>query len=216
VSVAHSRDVDESGVDEVSVEERFDGITVAAFPRRLETGGWPMKAPRLWFAVGVIAAGAVTLGARARRWRAGRRDHVRDVMVGDVVVIDASASLVDAAVTMKEANVGILPVVSGGRLRGLITDRDIIVRAIAEGADPATTLVGDCATRDLICARPDTAVGEAMEVMAECQIGRLPVVNDEDQIVGMVTLSSLALRSSDENDALHTAQQVSKRSSKAA
>ena len=52
--------------------------------------------------------------------------------------------------------------------------------------------------------------------MAECQIGRLPVVNDEDQIVGMVTLSSLALRSSDENDALHTAQQVSKRSSKAA
>ncbi len=202
-----------------------------------------MKAPRLWFAVGVIAAGAVTLGARARRWRAGRRDHVRDVMVGDVVVIDASASLVDAAgrrdhvrdvmvgdvvvidasaslvdaaVTMKEANVGILPVVSGGRLRGLITDRDIIVRAIAEGADPATTLVGDCATRDLICARPDTAVGEAMEVMAECQIGRLPVVNDEDQIVGMVTLSSLALRSSDENDALHTAQQVSKRSSKAA
>ena len=97
-----------------------------------------MKAPRLWFAVGVIAAGAVTLGARARRWRAGRRDHVRDVMVGDVVVIDASASLVDAAVTMKEANVGILPVVSGGRLRGLITDRDIIVRAIAEGADPAT------------------------------------------------------------------------------
>src|SRR3989449_6757826 len=128
-----------------------------------------MKAPRLGFSVGSIAAGAVPLGARAGRWRAGRRDHVRDVMVGDVVVIDASASLVDAAVTMKEANVGILPVVSGGRLRGLITDRDIIVRAIAEGADPATTLVGDCATRDLICARPDTAVRRSEEHTSELQ-----------------------------------------------
>src|SRR5213594_1797098 len=142
-------------------------------------GSWnreerPMKVPRFWLAAAVIAAGAVTLGARARRRLAGRRDYVRDVMVGDVVIIDASASLVDAALKMKEANIGILPVVSGG------------------------------------------AVGEAMEVMAECQIGRLPVVNDEDQIVGMVTLSSLALRSDDRNDALHTAQEVSKRSSKAA
>jgi len=175
-----------------------------------------MNVPRSWLAAGVIAAGAVALGARRRRRPANRRDHVRDVMIGDVVVIDASASLVDAAVMMKEANIGVLPVVSGGRLRGLITDRDIIVRAIAEGADPASTLVSDCATRDLICARPDTAVGEAMEVMAECQIGRLPVVNDEDQIVGMVTLSSLALRSNDRRDALHTAQEVSKRSAKAA
>jgi CBS domain-containing protein len=175
-----------------------------------------MNVPRSWLAAGVIVAGAVALGARARRRLANRRHHVRDVMVGEVVVIDASASLVDAALKMKEANIGILPVVSGGRLRGLITDRDIIVRAIAEGADPASTLVSDCATRDLICARPDTAVGEAMEVMAECQIGRLPVVNDEDQIVGMVTLSSLALRSDDRNDALHTAQEVSKRSAKAA
>jgi CBS domain-containing protein len=175
-----------------------------------------MNVPKSWLAAGVIAAGAVALGARGRRRLANRRDHVRDVMVGEVVVIDASASLVDAALKMKEANIGILPVVSGGRLRGLITDRDIIIRAIAEGADPASTLVSDCATRDLICARPDTAVGEAMEVMAECQIGRLPVVNDEDQIVGMVTLSSLALRSDDRSDALHTAQEVSKRSAKAA
>src|SRR5438876_10265366 len=82
------------------------------------------------------------------------------------VVIDASASLVDAAVTMQEANVGILPVVSGGRQRALITDSDIIVRAITEGADAAITLVGDCATRELNGARPDTAAGEAMEVMA--------------------------------------------------
>jgi len=184
-------------------------------------GSWnreerPMKVPKFWLAAAVIATGAVTLGARARRRLAGRRDYVRDVMVGDVVIIDASASLVEAALKMKEANIGILPVVSGGRLRGLITDRDIVVRAIADGADPASTLVSDCATRDLICARPDTAVGEAMEVMAECQIGRLPVVNDENQIVGMVTLSSLALRAKDENDALHTAQEVSKRSAKAA
>ncbi len=147
-----------------------------------------MNLRKSWLAAGAVAAvGAVMLAARARRRLVGSRDYVRDVMVGDVVTIDASASLVEAAQTMKEANVGILPVVSGGRLRG-----------------------------DLVCARPDTALGEAMEVMAECQIGRLPVVNDENQIVGMVTLSSLALRSKEETDAFHTAQEVSKRSAKTA
>jgi len=176
-----------------------------------------MNLRKSWLAAGAVAAaGAVMLGARARRRLVKNPDYVRDVMVGDVVTIDASASLVEAAQTMKEANVGILPVVSGGRLRGLITDRDIVVRAIADGANPASTTVGDCATRDLICARPDTALGEAMEVMAECQIGRLPVVNDENQIVGMVTLSSLALRSKEEIDAFHTAREVSKRSAKTA
>lgn len=176
-----------------------------------------MLARKSWLAVGVIvAAGFLTLGARGRRRRIGPRACVKDVMIGDVVTIDASASLVEAAQKMREANVGVLPVVSDGRLRGLITDRDIVIRAVAADVDPASTTVGDCATRDLICARPDTAVSEAMEVMAECQIGRLPVVDVENQIVGMVTLSSLALRSEDENDALRTAQEVSKRSAKVA
>ena len=141
---------------------------------------------------------------------------VGDVMVDDVLTIDASDSLLDAAQLMREGNVGVLPVVSEGRLRGIITDRDIVVRGIAEGAVPAMTKVGECASWDIVCARPDSSIAEAMEVMSDCQIGRLPVVNPDNQVIGIVTLSSLALRSPAQGEALETAQEVSKRSSRAA
>jgi CBS domain-containing protein len=115
---------------------------------------------------------------------------------------------------MRDGNVGVLPVVEHGRLRGILTDRDIVVRAIADGAAPSDTRVGDCATWDIVCARPESTVDEAMEVMADCQIGRLPVVDTDNRVIGIVTLSSLALRSRKQGDALETAQQVSKRSAR--
>ena len=141
---------------------------------------------------------------------------VGDVMVDDVLTIDAGEPLLQAAQLMREGNVGVLPVVSEGRLRGIITDRDIVVRGIAEGAVPGMTKVGECASWDIVCARRDSSIEDAMEVMSDCQIGRLPVVNHDNQVIGIVTLSSLALRSSAKGEALETAQEVSKRSSRAA
>ena len=174
-----------------------------------------MHARKSWLAVGVIvAAGFLTLGARGRRRRIGPRACVKDVMIGDVVTIDASASLVEAAQKMREANVGVLPVVSDGRLRGLITDRDIVIRAVAREADPASTAVGDCLSGDAIVARPEWTTDRAMQTMAEAQIGRLPVLDDEERLVGVVTLSSMAFRAPDKGEALETAQQVSKRSAR--
>jgi CBS domain-containing protein len=117
---------------------------------------------------------------------------------------------------MREANVGILPVLEHGRIRGLVTDRDLVVRAIAEGADPEATEVREFATRDVVCARPESGLDEAMEVMAECQVGRLPVVDYDNRLVGIVTLSSLALRSGEQDDTLETAQAVSRRSARVA
>ena len=87
---------------------------------------------------------------------------------------------------------------------------------MADGAVPAMTRVGECATWDIICARGESSIEEAMEVMAECQIGRLPVVDADNRVVGIITLSSLALRSPKQEDALETAQEVSKRSARAA
>src|SRR5919198_6227043 len=119
---------------------------------------------------------------------------VQDVMVHDVITIEPSASLVDAAKRMREANVGVLPVVQDDRtVQGIITDRDVVVRAIAPNADLGSIAVGDCATADTICAHPDWEVNRAMEVMAGAQVGRLPVVDDDNRLVGIVTLSSLAL-----------------------
>jgi CBS domain-containing protein len=163
-----------------------------------------------WIGVGLAASALVALIARLRRG-AG---CVGDVMVRDVVTIDTSSSLQDAARRMRDANVGVLPVTEQGRLVGMITDRDLVVRAMARGADPGTT-VADCATRELVCARPDTDVEEAMEVMSECQIGRLPVVDDNNRVIGIVTLSSLALRAPREDEALQTAKEVSRRAARA-
>ncbi len=139
---------------------------------------------------------------------------VGDVMVHDVVTIRPSASLVEAAKRMREANVGVLPVVEDGEVRGVITDRDLVVRAIARNADLQSTPVGDCSTADTICAHPDWDVDQAMQTMAREQIGRLPVIGDGNRLVGIVTLSSLAFRSREDQETLEAAKQVSRRSVK--
>ena len=160
------------------------------------------------------AAAALIFRRRARASASGRT--VGDVMVDDVLTVDASAPLWQAAQLMRDGNVGVLPVVENGKLRGIVTDRDLVIRGLAEGADPTGMHVGDCATWDIVCARSESPVEEAMEVMAECQIGRLPVVDRDSHVVGIVTLSSLALRSRKKDDALVTAQEVSKRSARSA
>jgi len=178
-----------------------------------------MSTATMWWTVaGVAAAGTLLMLRNDRggiRGRSGGRT-VRDVMVGDVLTIDASATLVEAARRMKEANVGVLPVVENGRLRGILTDRDFFESAIEQGSDPATTRVSQVTTKELSCAMPDWDVADARRVMAEGQIGRLPVVDDENRVVGIVTLSSLALRSRGRHEALETAQEVSRRSMRSA
>src|SRR5262245_37004759 len=139
---------------------------------------------------------------------------IRDVMVHDVVKIDPSASLAEAAQLMREANVGILPVVDDGQVCGVITDRDLVVRAIAAGADLTATPVGECATGDPIVAHPDWDLDQAMEAMARAQVGRLPVIDDDNELAGIVTLGSLALRSKKDKETLAAAKAVSRRSVK--
>jgi len=165
---------------------------------------------------GLIAASAAAAALIFRRRARASGRTVGDVMIDDVLTVDASAPLWKAAQLMRDGNVGVLPVVENEKLRGIVTDRDLVIRGLAEGADPTGMHVGDCATWDIVCARSESPVEEAMEVMAECQIGRLPVVDRDSHVVGIVTLSSLALRSRKKDDALATAQEVSKRSARSA
>ncbi|HXG04096.1 MAG TPA: CBS domain-containing protein [Candidatus Binatia bacterium] len=176
--------------------------------------GWgPILA---WSALGAVllAPAMVWLASGGARggWRRGRK--VGDVMVRDVVAVPPSATLAEAARRMRDANVGALPVVVDGQVRGMITDRDLVVRGMARGLDAATATVAECATTQVACARPEWDVEQAMEVMTQCQVGRLPVVGDDNRLIGMVTLSSLALRSSEQDEAFETAQEVSRRSSR--
>jgi CBS domain-containing protein len=135
-------------------------------------------------------------------------------MVNDVVTIDAGGSLVDAAQLMRDANVGVLPVMEGSRIGGILTDRDLVVRAMTSDVLPSTAQVGEFASREVVSAHPDWTLDQAMATMAQAQIGRLPVMDDNDHIVGMVTLSSLALRSNEQHETLEAAQEVSRRSAR--
>jgi CBS domain-containing protein len=175
-----------------------------------------LRAP-IWMVLGAAAGAVGALWYRSpERGRAETRGKkIRHVMIDKVVTIAASATLMEAAQRMGDSNVGVLPVVDGEQVSGVITDRDLVVRGLARHANAGTLTVGECATKIPVCARPDWDVEEAMRLMSEHRIGRLPVVDDANRLVGMVTLSSLALRSGDDNEALGAAQQVSRRSARA-
>jgi CBS domain-containing protein len=169
----------------------------------------------LWFAGGLAAALAVIVGWRRAGMLPWQGRRVEDVMVRNVQTIDAAMNLTQAAQRMRDANVGVLPVVDGGRLRGIVTDRDLVIRGMASGADPSTMRVSDVATHSLVAARSDWGLQHAMDTMSSHQIGRLPVIDDHDRVIGMVTLSSLALRGRQQNEALDAAKEVSRRSARA-
>jgi CBS domain-containing protein len=118
---------------------------------------------------------------------------VRDAMTADPRSIGASASVVEAARLMRDEHIGSLPVTEDGRLVGMITDRDITTRVVAESAVPATTSVGDVHSRDLISVEPNNDLEEALQLMARHRVRRLPVV-ENGRLVGMVAQADIALK----------------------
>ena len=121
---------------------------------------------------------------------------VRDAMTGDPRSIGATASVVEAARLMREAHIGSLPITDGDKLVGMITDRDITTRVVAEAADPKATSVGDVYSQDLISVEPDDDLREALQLMARHQVRRLPVV-ENDRLVGIVAQADIALKDND-------------------
>ena len=119
-------------------------------------------------------------------------NSVRDAMTDDPRSIGASASVVEAARLMRDEHIGSLPVTDDEQLVGMITDRDITMRVVAEAADPETTSVGDVYSRDVISAEADQAHEEAVELMARHQVRRLPVV-ENGKLVGIVAQADIAL-----------------------
>ena len=123
---------------------------------------------------------------------------VGEVMTANVVTIGPEASLTEAARRMRGLDVGPLPVSDGGRLVGMLTDRDIAVRATAEGCDPETTRVSDVMTRDVVCCFEDDEVRQAARTMARYRKRRLVVVDASGRVVGIVSLGDLALRAQED------------------
>jgi CBS domain-containing protein len=116
---------------------------------------------------------------------------VASAMTSDPHVVTRDTSVVDAATIMRDQDVGSVPVVENGFLLGIVTDRDLALRVVAEGLDPRTTKVEKVATSNLHSASPDESLDEVYERMAIWRIRRLPVVEHDGRLVGMIAQADL-------------------------
>ena len=112
--------------------------------------------------------------------------QIKDRMTSEVVTIESSASVVDAAKRMIQKEKGPLPVVDSGRVVAMVTDRDIIARVVAEGREPGSVTVDDISTKELVTASPDQDLDEARRLMVEHELDRI-LVTEGDQLVGIIS-----------------------------
>ena len=135
--------------------------------------------------------------------------NVSDIMTGRVIAVGQDEPVIAAARLLKRHNVGALPVTdSTGRLRGLVTDRDIVLRCVAAEDDPRSLPVREIMSRGIFTAQPGDSVEEAARSMAREQIRRLPVT-EEGRLVGMVTLCDLARREDCRKECTRAVESVS-------
>jgi len=118
--------------------------------------------------------------------------QLREIMTKNVETTRPDATLFEAAKIMQREDVGSVPVCDGTRIQGMLTDRDIAIRAVAEGRDPFTTLVRDVMTSEVIYGNEKQDVQEAAELMEREQIRRLLVLDDNKKLVGIVSLGDIA------------------------
>ena len=127
-----------------------------------------------------------------------RGDLIRDVMTPEPITVTPTMTIEQAARRMRDAGIGNVVVLNGGQITGILTDRDIVVRAVADGWNPADTPVGEVASQDLTTISPDDTIDDAVILMRERSIRRLPVV-EHGRPVGIVSLGDLALERNPES-----------------
>jgi CBS domain-containing protein len=134
---------------------------------------------------------------------------VRESMTSNPCAIDADKPVSYAAKMMKDEDVGFAPIVEGNRLIGTVTDRDIVVRVVAEGKDPDSLRVTEIATRQLVTVDPQQDLDEALRLMARHQVRRIPVVEEDGRLVGVVAQADVA-RDADESKTGEAVEQISR------
>ena len=122
---------------------------------------------------------------------------IRDVMTSNPCTIDASKDVAYAAKMLRDEDVGVAPIVEGDQLVGVLTDRDIAIKVVAEGKDPQTTKVSEIASKDIVTIDPQQDLDEALRLMAQHQVRRLPVVEEDGKIIGIVAQADVARQAND-------------------
>jgi CBS domain-containing protein len=123
--------------------------------------------------------------------------HISEVMTSKLSTIDADKSVAFAAKMLRDEDVGLAPIVEGDRLVGTLTDRDIAIRVVAEGRDAESTTVREVASTELVTLDPQQNLDEALRLMAEHQVRRLPVVEEDGRLVGIIAQADIARQQND-------------------
>ena len=133
---------------------------------------------------------------------------IKDVMTSNPCSIDAEKSVAYAAKMMRDEDVGLAPIVEGDKLIGMLTDRDIAIRVVAEGRDPGQVKVRDVASKQVVTIDPQQDLDEALRIMAKHQVRRLPVVEEDVRLVGVVAQADVA-REGDDKETGQLVQEIS-------
>ncbi len=136
------------------------------------------------------------------------RRRCREIMTGNVRTVTSETSVRDVSVLMREGDIGAVPVVDAGKLVGIVTDRDIVVRVVAEG-NPASTPVAEAMTGEVFSVGPDDFVFEAIRLMGDKQVRRVPVVEPSGELVGIIAMADVALETEDEREIAETLEEIS-------
>lgn len=134
----------------------------------------------------------------------------RDIMTKDVTTCAPESNLREVADKMEDDDVGSIPVIENGRLIGLVTDRDIVCRVIADGKDTRTTTARDAMTADLVTCTPDESIIEAIHKMGEHQIRRIPVCDPGGRLQGFISIGDIALEAERDRDLARVLEQISR------
>lgn len=136
------------------------------------------------------------------------RMRCREIMTSSVRTATVEMPLSEVSVLMRDGDMGSVPVMAGDRLIGIVTDRDIVVRAVAEGKPP-TTPVSEVMTTEIFSVGPDDFVFEAIRLMGDKQVRRIPVVNEDGSLAGIIAMADIALGMEDEREIAETLEEIS-------
>ena len=136
------------------------------------------------------------------------RMRCREIMTRSVKTATREMTLQKVAMLMRDGDMGAVPVVENGKLVGIVTDRDIVVRSVADGKD-AGTKVSEAMTTEIFSVKPDDYAFEAIRLMGDKQVRRIPVVNENGELAGIIAMADIALEIEDEREIAETLEEIS-------
>ena len=136
------------------------------------------------------------------------RRRCREIMTRKVTTANRETSLRDAAILMRDGDMGAMPILENGKLVGIVTDRDIVIRAVAENKT-ADTPIGDVMTAEIFSVKENDFVFEAIRLMGDKQVRRVPIVNEQSELVGIIAMADVALETEDEREIAETLEEIS-------